>query len=293
MNEFYQKRYVEERLTNHFTKEVLINQVRSVHGGDINAAYQLFTNHGTYFLKMNSSTKYPGMFEQESNGLQVISATNSLRVPEVILFDEGAEDSFLLLEWIEQESPSVNFWGDFGRKLAQMHRISREKFGWSSDNYIGTLKQQNTWNSSWFDFFVEQRLEAQLKLGIEQGKIQGKLNRLFEKLFPKLEGMLPRERTALVHGDLWSGNFMVAKNGQPMVMDPAAYYGHREVDLAMTKLFGGFSEEMYHAYNEFYPLESGWEERVDLYNLYPLLVHVNLFGGGYVDQVERICMRFL
>lgn len=252
-------------------------------------AFRLSTNEGNFFFKHNGKKKYPGMFEAEAKGLMLLEQSNTLRIPKVIGAGEYGNDSFLLLEFLERGKTTANFWEDFGKHLAGMHRNSQEYFGVEHSNYIGSLPQINTPKSDFVTFFIENRLEPQLKLA---GNALSQLSLSFERLYKKLPEIIPDERPALIHGDLWSGNFLIGPEGKACLIDPAVYYGHRESDIAMSKLFGGFDAEFYSSYNDAYPLIQGWQARVDIFNLYPLLVHVNLFGGGYVRQVEEIVKRF-
>ncbi len=286
------KKYLELSLTARLSVPFEIDQVKTVQGGDINAAYQLRTDKGDFFLKTNQALKFPKMFEREAEGLKALSATKSFQIPSVIDFGSYLSDTFLLLSWVEQGAPSKSFWDDFGYQLAKLHTTTAEEFGWNSDNYIGSLVQHNQQMKSWSDFFVLQRLEPQAKMAREAGLLGASHLTVFEQLFHRMEDLFPVEPPALVHGDLWSGNYMITAEGKPLIMDPAVYFGHREMDLAMTRLFGGFDDQLYRSYNEVFPLEAGWEERMSLCNLYPLLVHVNLFGGGYVSQVEQVLRRF-
>ena len=180
-----------------------------------------------------------------------------------------------------------------GQRLASLHRCSSEFFGLDDDNYIGSLRQYNHPNSNWINFFIEQRLEVQVKLAINKWRCcpHGGQKK-FESLYAKLPSLIASEKPSLVHGDLWSGNLITDDKGEPCLIDPAVYFGNREADLAMTRLFGGFNDEFYSAYEESFPLPQGSEKRIDLYNLYPLLVHVNLFGGSYVHSVEGILRAF-
>ena len=170
-----------------------------------------------------------------------------------------------------------------------MHQQTHPKFGLEFDNYIGSLQQSNEQNKNWDDFFIQKRLQAQLSIGDFTANILSD----FDKLFQKIPNIFPAEKTALLHGDLWSGNFLAKGGDTPTLIDPAIYYGNREMDIAMSKLFGGFNSDFYFAYNESYPLENGWEERIQICNLYPLLVHVNLFGGGYINQVKNILSYYV
>ncbi len=281
-----------ERLSHHLGREVDIEQERPVGGGSINDSYRLDTNEGPFFVKVNHADQFPSMFVAEAHGLDLLGASETIRVPRVIATGEDHDDSFILMEWVEGGLKNDAFWTDFGRSLAALHRQTAPTFGLDRDNYIGSLKQVNTPRDNWADFFVHCRLEPQVRMAHDRKRIgDGDVLR-FERLYARLGELFPQEPPALLHGDLWNGNFICNAKGQPVLIDPAVYYGHREMDIAMTKLFGGFDEGFYTAYNETWPLAAGWEERVDLCNLYPLLVHVNLFGGEYVGQVQEVVKRF-
>jgi len=261
-------------------------------GGCINQGGKLTTAIGSFFLKWNDDKKFPGMFEAEGKGLQLLRRQNAIRIPNVIGHGKTGPHQFLLLEFIEQKARSKNYWEQLGQRLASLHRCSSEFFGLDHDNYIGSLPQYNLHNSNWINFFIEQRLGVQVNLAIDNGVAPATWAKKFEDLYAKLPSLIASEKPALVHGDLWSGNLITDFKGEPCLIDPAVYFGNREADLAMTRLFGGFSEEFYLAYEETFPLPPSAERRVDLYNLYPLLVHVNLFGGSYVHSVEGILRAF-
>ena len=261
-------------------------------GGCINQGGKLKTTAGTFFLKWNDAKKFPGLFETESKGLKLLSQQNVIRIPDVIGQGENISFQFLLLEFIEQKSRSKNYWERLGQKLASLHQCSERFFGLDYGNYIGSIPQYNNSTTSWVNFFIEQRLQVQVKLAIENGVAKADWERKFAVLYNKLPGLIPIEAPSLLHGDLWSGNLITDEKGEPCLIDPAVYYGNREADMAMTKLFGGFSGDFYAAYQEAFPLSPGHEQRVDLYNLYPLMVHVNLFGGSYVHSVESILRAF-
>ena len=193
---------------------------------------------------------------------------------------------------MEQSQPENNFWENFGRGLAKLHKTTSDYFVLDHNNYIGSLTQSNRKRDNWIDFFVEERLGFQLKLARDSHLIDSGVLSAAEGLFNRLNEIIPKEQSSLLHGDLWSGNFMLGDQGEACLIDPAVYYGHREMDIAMTKLFGGFDHQFYEAYNQEFPMEKGWEQRMDICNLYPLLVHVNLFGGGYVSQLTSILKRF-
>lgn len=279
-------------MTSKFKVKFIVTSNSVVSGGDINNAYRLITNQSSFFIKTNHASRYPNMFEKEANGLDLLRNTNTIKIPEVIAVGEVDDTSFLMLEWIDSARPETNFWQNFGKQLAQLHQNTFSSFGLNENNYIGSLSQSNQQHNTWVDFFIHERLQAQIKMAVDAGKMDDQTVKQFENLYKELPNIFPEESPALLHGDLWSGNYMVGNKGEPVIIDPAVYYGHREMDLAMTKLFGGFSGEMYQSYNNQYPLQQGWESRITICNLYPLLVHVNLFGGGYLLQVKSILSKF-
>lgn len=272
---------------------LVIKDFSPASGGCINKGGRITTSDDSYFLKWNDRYRYPGMFEAEARGLSALREANALAVPRVIHAGTTERYQFLLLEHIEPSGKSKNYWQHFGSGLALLHRQSSPRFGLDHDNYIGSLPQRNKLSKSWIEFFIGERLGFQVQIGRDAGKIDQPLEKKFEALYRKLPSLLPEELPALVHGDLWGGNLMTSAVGEPCLIDPAVYYGNREVDLAMTQLFGGFDQTFLRAYDEVYPLAPGYQQRLDLYNLYPLLVHVNLFGGGYRSQVAAIVNRFV
>jgi protein-ribulosamine 3-kinase len=273
-------------------KKIETISASAVGGGSINETFRLSTSIGNYFLKYNSADRFPGMFACEARGLEILRNRGPLTVPSVIGSDKIDNYSFLLLELITPSLKVLNFWEDFAQGLASLHKNTNKYYGLEHDNYMGSLSQSNRQHKDWVSFFIEERLEKQVKPGRDNGEIPSSIVHHFEKLYRVLPEIIPDEPPALLHGDLWSGNFMTGADGKACLIDPAVYYGHRESDIAMTQLFGGFSNEFYTAYNRAFPLAKGWEKRVDILNLYPLLIHVNLFGGGYLGQVRRIVERF-
>ncbi|MAO65744.1 MAG: ketosamine-3-kinase [Balneola sp.] len=266
-----------------------ISQVNSVHGGDINQASKLsLDSDETLFVKWNDSAP-DSMFETEAKGLELLaSADTDLQVPAVTL----QKDSFLVLEWIDEGGGQQNSAFNFGAELAKLHKNTSDSFGLDHDNFIGRLPQSNNKHSNWADFFAIERIEPQIKMGVESDKLTRSVLRDVEKMYQKLGLIFPQEQPALLHGDLWSGNYMFTQNGKASIYDPALYFGHREMDLAMTRLFGGFPANFYEGYNAEFPLEDGFDDRVNVYNLYPILVHANLFGGSYCRQAENIIKRY-
>lgn len=258
-------------------------------GGDIHDAYRVDLPDGRSVFAKTNERADPALFAREAEGLAWLAEPNALRVPEVLAV--GA--SFLALERIERGAPSARADEALGRGLAALHRAGADGFGWREDNFIGTLHQDNGHEPDWASFYARRRLAPQLALAERAGRASITMRRGFARLFERLPELVgPAEPPARLHGDLWGGNALVADDGAPVLVDPAVHGGHREIDLAMMQLFGGFSERVFAAYREASPLSPGWRERVPLHQLYPLMVHVNLFGGGYVDRVERMLARY-
>jgi fructosamine-3-kinase len=274
-----------------------IVQSVAVSGGDINDAYRVeLLDRRRVFVKTNPRAP-SRMFETEAHGLDWLRAAKAIALPEVLAVGTSApygESSFLVLEWLDTGRAGPRFDEHLGQRLASLHRYGAERFGLDRDNFIGRLPQSNRRSAHFLDFFVEQRLLAQFELARKNGHFEATTRARFERFIERLGTWLsPEEPPARLHGDLWSGNHLVGPDGEPWLIDPAAYGGHREIDLAMMRLFGGFSERVFDAYSETYPLLPGHRERVHLMQLYPLLVHVNLFGGGYVASVRRIIDEYL
>lgn len=262
-------------------------------GGCINNGGKFVAGTNAVFLKWNDRKKYPGMFAKEKEGLNLLTGKSDLKIPGVIAEGETARFQYLVLEFVEPGAKTHDFWSALGRSLALLHRTPAMQFGLDHDNYIGSLRQSNRFHSSWTDFFWEERLAPQLKLATDSGIVDRSSSQKFGKLSGKLHQLFPEEKPALLHGDLWSGNLLVDRAGTPALIDPAVYYGHREAELAFTTLFGGFDEGFYSEYENEFPLQPGFENRKDVYNLYPLLIHTNLFGGGYFHQALQIAARFV
>lgn len=282
---------IKEKIIDYFGNQTTIVDFTRLHGGCINESGKLITSAGTYFIKWNNKSTYPNMLQAEAKGLTLLTKTNTISIPQVIHLDQTDDFQFLLLEFVENKRPSSTYWQTFGEQLAALHQTSDSNFGLDHDNYMGSLKQKNTRHTNWVDFFIEHRLDPQLTLAVNTKQISKDVLRKFEVLYSKLNQLLPTEKPALLHGDLWGGNLLSGLKG-PTLIDPAVYYGNREADLAMTQLFGGFDRSYFDPYQNVFPLTSDFAERIDIYNLYPLLIHVNLFGGGYSAQVNRIVSAF-
>ncbi|MBC9796180.1 fructosamine kinase family protein [Sinomicrobium weinanense] len=274
----------------HSLEQVLRAEIRKVSplsGGDINDVYLLETIAGQFVVKVNSASRYPGMFPAEAEGLAVLGNTGAIHVPAVIAQGEAGKTAYLILEYMEQGIPGPGFWETFGKQLAALHHNTADYFGFKNSNYIGSLPQYNAHCTNAAAFYITQRLQPQFSMAQDKGY---RFNT--EALYKNLETVIPEEQPALVHGDLWSGNYLVSKDGNPCLIDPAVAYAHRETDIAMMHLFGGFPPAMMRAYNETFALNEGWEERLDVWQLYYLLVHLNLFGSGYLQSVERIVRKY-
>jgi len=270
-----------------------ITQIKSQSGGSINLAYQIEIGKQSYFLKTNDNVNAFQMFESEIFGLQLLGKANTLKTPNIIKIGKEGTTSFLILDYIEEGISTDFFWEKFGRQLAQLHRTTSDFFGLEKSNFIGTLPQSNKFHSSWIEFYIQERLIPQINLAEKNQLLPSFLKKQFDDLFKILNEFFPIENSSLIHGDLWSGNFLMGKNETPILIDPSVSYSHREMDLAMSMLFGGFDQRFYLSYNEEFPLQPNFEKRVQLYQLYPLLVHVNLFGKSYLGSVQKILNRYL
>jgi len=261
-------------------------------GGCINQTYRIRSQDGRrFFVKLND-VRHHFMFIAEAAGLNEIAATQTIRVPQPVAHGSANSHSFLVLEYLD-----LNNRGNaqrLGAQLAALHRCTSTRFGFAQDNYLGTTPQPNAWADDWVAFWREQRLGFQLRLAAQNG-YGGRLQTLGEKLLGALPAFFAgyAPRPALLHGDLWSGNQAFLADGTPVIFDPAPYYGDRECDLAMTELFGGYPADFYTAYRTAYPLDAGYAARKDLYNLYHMLNHANLFGGGYARQAEQMMQKLL
>lgn len=272
-------------------QEFAIANTKSVSGGCINQGYRVSSKDRTYFVKLNDVSKVE-MFAAEALGLKQMYATKTITVPQPVCWGIAANSSYLVLQWLDLGSGSNQSWAEMGRQLAAMHRVgTSQDFGWELNNTIGSTPQINTWMDNWADFFAEQRIGYQLKLAKRRGGNFPESNRVVDLVRNKLAEWQPP--VSLVHGDLWSGNAAISSDGAPIILDPATYYGDRETDLAMTELFGGFPTAFYQGYNEAWQLDSGYGQRKSIYNLYHVLNHFNLFGGGYANQAQTIIQRLI
>lgn len=282
------KKEVEEGWLEQRGQQVSIRKANRIHGGDISHCYELKTDDGSFFLKVQDGTVLSRFFEKEYRGLTRLIESQSVRVPVPLFYGSAGERQFLVTEFIHKAPPQQNFWQIFAERLAVMHRCSDSRFGLPEDNYIGTLLQVNQQEDDWGTFYAYRRLEPLIQKCVEEQLLSKSLMKSCDRLFGQLSGLFPKEKPALLHGDLWGGNYLPGPDGIAVLFDPAVYYGNREMDLAMTRLFGGFDRKFYWYYEDYFPLAEGWQERIPICQLYPLLVHALLFGGGYVQQVRNI-----
>lgn len=276
-------------------EEILNEKITSnsfVGGGSIADSQKIRTSSGKeYFVKSYSQSK-SDILKNEVNGLIEIQKSKSIKTPQIIYYD----DDILILEFIKPGRKNKKFSELFGIQLTEMHRLKSDKFGFYENNYIGSNHQINLpLYSNWTDFYWENRLLYQFKLAEKHGYVNSDFRKLFNQFESVYRNIIEgtEEEPSLIHGDLWGGNYLVDESGNPVLIDPAVYYGHREAELGMTILFGGFDSEFYSSYNEAYPLFDGWKERLDIYKLYHVMNHLNLFGTGYLNQTLSIIKSYL
>lgn len=265
-----------------------VRSLTSAGGGDINRAARAELADGTSVFVKHRPGAPPGTYAVEADGLDWLAKAGSLRIPDVRGVGDDSEPRILVLEWIEQGRRGPAHDEELGRGLAALHTAGADRFGYPIDNLIGSIAQPNGRRRDWPSFYGEQRILAMTRTAIDNGRLPASFGARAERLATRLPELLgPPEPPARLHGDLWSGNAIADSSGAPVIVDPAVYGGHREVDLAMMRLFGGFSDRVFAAYEEVAPLAPGASERVRLLQLYPLVVHVVLFGGSYVGSVDR------
>lgn len=272
------------------------NQLKSyfgVTGGEINDCFCVEFSGNRFFVKINNHAAFPSMLEKEAIALNLLQVKSTFLIPKVIDFGILDDKQYLLLEWIEPNKPTEYFWKIFAHQLAGLHKCTNRFYGLDYDNYIGNLPQKNEAFSKWGEFYESCRIMPLIVQLYESKLIENSMLKKAENFSSKLNTLFPEEAPALLHGDLWGGNYMIGNSGMPVLIDPAIYYGHREMDLGMMKLFGGFDEKVFAYYNEASPLEKGWEGRISLTQLYPLLVHAVLYNGKYLSEAIRIIERYV
>jgi fructosamine-3-kinase len=265
-------------------------RVEAVAGGDINDGFAVTLASGRRLFAKTHRSPLPEIFLREAEGLAWLAEANALRVPEVVAASDSDArgPACLVLEYIASGAPGASYDETLGRGLATLHRFGAPAFGHERANYLATLPQDNTTGADWPSFYAERRISPLTERAVARGLLPASVAARLQRLCTHMNEFTgDAEPPARLHGDLWGGNALAAASGEPVIFDPAVYGGHREIDLAMMRLFGGFSRRVFDAYRESYPLTPGHEDRVALYQLYPLLAHVNLFGGGYVSQLDR------
>ena len=283
-----------KELIGHISEKIhpQITSYRSVSGGDISSAYLLQTEASKYFLKVNSKPFALAMFHAEHKGLQAIEETKTIAVPYVHLVDSVGGKSFLLMDFVESKRPDSSGYQRLGTQLAKLHQCTNTDFGFSTDNFIGSLSQRNMPHKNWSKFYWTERILPQLQLALDNRLLAKNEIPREEKAVKLFDAVFGTVQPSLLHGDLWSGNYLIASGGTPYLIDPATYYGHSMVDIAMSRLFGGFGQSFYDAYHEIMPKTEKYDEQIELYQLYYLLVHLNLFGRGYYEKVSAILRHF-
>ena len=279
-----------DELTSFTGKPHQLQYQRALGGGCINQTQKLETSQGEYFVKFNRADLLP-MFEAEAEGLNELAKAKAVRIPEVYISGMAEGHAYLVMEYIQPGGHASM--AEFGAQLANMHRYTKNQFGWHRDNTIGSTPQINTWYDNWIEFYREQRLGFQIDLAKRKGagkKLVDKVHHLMDSL-PQLFSESPQ--ASVLHGDLWSGNYSISDKGNVVIFDPAVYFGDREADIAMTELFGGFTSEFYSGYESVWPLDDDYRIRKTLYNLYHINNHYNLFGGGYASQAEHMTDQLL
>ena len=293
---------LDQAITTVFGENLRIVSKRPVHGGDINESYCLSLSDGSaVFMKCNTLKNLP-FFKAEAKGLEALRKANAIGVPQVLAIgtDKPQRISFLLMEYLAPAARLTRYWEIFGRELAALHRADCTEltgagqgrpFGFTHDNYIGASPQMNTPKENWITFFRECRLLPQIKMA--ERYLDSGIRKQCMKLLDHLDSYLTEpEFPSLIHGDLWSGNAVCGPNGKAWILDPAVYVGHYEAELAMTELFGSNPNTFYEAYDEVTPIDGGYRDRRDLYNLYHMLNHLNLFGASYLGSVQRIIKKY-
>lgn len=263
-----------------------------VSGGSINDAWHIGAGEQQYFCKLNSTSKFPGLFQKEIQGLTLIESAAVILTPSALQYFEWDDHQLLMMEWIEPGVSNPAFWKVFGRQLAELHGFTSPACGLDTDNYLGSIQQSNTPSTSWPEFFLEKRLKPMVNRNVNRGRLDNDHLRRFDTVYNRLPQIFEPEDFSLLHGDLWNGNFLVNRDSLPVLIDPAVYYGHRCIDLGMTRLFGGFDRIFYEAYDHHFPLPQNYQEQCDVCNLYPLLIHLELFGRSYLGQIETILKKY-
>jgi fructosamine-3-kinase len=283
-----------ECLELYFNTPVSNIKIHTIGGGCINETFRVTVNNNRkFFVKQNKVSRYPRLLTAELTCLKYLQLHTSIITPQIIGFKEKKDLQVLMLEWIEPGTPDKTFWHNTGAALAALHQFTSETNGFFEDNYIGSLPQRNKQHTFWVDFFIEQRLIPQLEIARSNDLIPKSTLQLFDQLIIKLPGILTPEPASLLHGDFWNGNIMCDSQSNPVFIDPCIYFGNRLMDIGMSRLFGGFNKTFYESYHYHYPLPKEYELQADVCNLYPLLVHLNLFGRHYLHKIDTVLNKLV
>ena len=274
---------INKAINNYLAPNEKVNSIEYVQQSKHTTCLKVLTNKNAYFIKY-SNKKDEHQLLTELDGLEEISKVHPKATPTLYGFEKTEHSSYLITEYIEQAKNSKKGEDLLGLLIAQMHQTNESKFGWKNDNYIAHLTQTNTKKQNWQEFYIVNRLEPQIKLAYDSNLLTSISIQKWNSVFHLLNDFFPEEKPSLLHGDLWYGNYLIDSNETPKLIDPSVYYGHREMDIGMTLLFGGFSSTFYESYLKNYPLENGWKSRVPMTQLYPILVHINLFGASYEND---------
>ncbi|MGB4770343.1 MAG: fructosamine kinase family protein [Chitinophagaceae bacterium] len=276
-----------------FFKELItIQSLAPLTGSAISQPFLVNTSKGKFFMKRNAALFGLDFFEKEAKGLDMLANAGAMKVARPLFDGKYHQEIYVVMEFLEKGQPQPDFWENFGSSLAAQHQMTHTQYGLDYNNYIGKIPQSNHWHQQWSDFYAEERILKLTRRAVDHHLLDPGYASKAENLCGKLSSLIPVEKPALLHGDLWNGNFMVWQNGHVAIFDPAPYYGHREMDLAMSKLFGGFEPAFYEGYQQAFPLQPGFAEREKIHQLYPLLAHLLLFGGHYRKDVETILENF-
>ncbi|ADX66754.1 fructosamine kinase family protein [Weeksella virosa] len=282
---------------NEVLKKVALSKLKfdeatPIKGGDINDAFRLECDGKPFFLKLNVADSLPELFRKEADNLNFLSHIDQLILPNVIDYGVSQDNfQFLILEWLEKKTPTEKSWIHLANNMAKLHRTHQENFGWTEDTYCAIVLQPNISSTQWEEFFSENRILPMAKLLRDKNLIGRRESQQLDKYCKQINSFFPIEQPSLLHGDFWSGNILPIDYDQIALIDPSSYFGHREIDMAMSKLFGGFDQQFYHSYQEIYPLEETWQERLPYTQLYPLMLHALLFEGYYLDEVQSILKK--
>lgn len=261
-------------------------------GGSISSAYLINTTKSQYFIKVNCADDAIKMFHEEQKGLNAIESTNTIAVPHVQFVGTHNKKAFIVMDYVESIRPTPSDYSRLGAELAKMHEVHSNEFGFFSDNFIGSLPQSNTLHNTWTEFYWSERILPQIQLALNAGLLTNEEVPSKEQFTELFDSFVKDVKPSLLHGDLWGGNYLISNEATPYFIDPAVYYGHSMVDIAMSQLFGSFGSEFYNSYHKTIPKSDHYDEQIDLYQLYFLLVHLNLFGKGYYSSVSNILKRY-